>query len=208
MSGLAWNGRVYAFEPSSRNMMFLRNNIVSNHVSNVSTFENALWDGPGELQSFHVEELAGCSFVVGHSDESGLQKLKSVVTQPWMDEIVLHRHCDRVECLRLDDFMRENRLQRLDFVKLDAEGAEIAVINGSAETIRRYPPNLLTEFNPACMKQYFGHDPRSYFELLSSLYPNIFLIENTGALTAVHSYPWLAQRVEVGKSWEDLFCCF
>jgi hypothetical protein len=113
-----------------------------------------------------------------------------------------------VECLALDDFMAESDLDRLDFIKLDAEGAEIHIVTGAIETIGRHHPRLLTEFNPACMKEYFGQDSREYFELLRSIYPQISVIESAGTLTPLFTYASLAERIETGKGWEDLFCSF
>jgi len=42
----------------------------------------------------------------------------------------------------LDDFVAERGLLRVDFVKMDIEGAEPAVLRGAAETLRRHRPRL------------------------------------------------------------------
>ena len=44
MSDLASKGAVFAFEPSSRNATFLRENLARNSRSNVTVFQNALFD--------------------------------------------------------------------------------------------------------------------------------------------------------------------
>jgi FkbM family methyltransferase len=48
-----------------------------------------------------------------------------------------------VPVLRLDDWARENDLTRLDVVKLDIEGGEIAALSGAAHTLTRLQPRAL-----------------------------------------------------------------
>ena len=44
--------------------------------------------------------------------------------------------------LSLDDFVAENRIQRVDLIKMDIEGAELNTLKGAVETIKRYRPKL------------------------------------------------------------------
>lgn len=48
-----------------------------------------------------------------------------------------------VPVVRLDDWAREHDLDRLDVVKLDVEGAEIAALTGAARTLKRLQPRAL-----------------------------------------------------------------
>jgi len=207
MSALAGRGHVYAIEPSSLNVGYLRENLITNNATNVTLFQRALWDKECQADLFHVEELAGCSFIEIEGDgRSAFDRIKSVVTQPWMNESTLHCRHERINCQRLDDFASEVGLDRLNWIKLDAEGAEAAVLTGGLNTISHHRPGLITEFNPACMIQYFRQQPSEYFELLMRLYPVISLIEETGELTQISDYPFLAERLDKGKGWVDLLC--
>lgn len=209
MSGLASDGHVYAFEPSQSNAAYLRQNLAANRVSNVTVVEKAVWDGRGELEIFHIDELAGCSFLEADGDSgSGLRKIRSIVRQPWMDEIELHTHRDPVACVSLDEFAAETGMQKLDFIKMDVQGAEIPALTGGAETIARFRPRMIAELAPQCMKVCFGHEIRDCFDLLTRLYPSLCLIEETGSLSSVPDYDWLAERLARGKGWEDLYCSF
>ena len=40
---------------------------------------------------------------------------------------------------RLDNYIRKNDLSRVDFVKMDVEGAELAVLKGATEFLARRP---------------------------------------------------------------------
>ena len=205
MGAIASSGHVYAFEPSSRNFGFLRQNLDGNRITNVTPSQTALWHANGEVDFFYIEELAGCAFVDVPGNRSPFNRIQSVVTQPWMNEGALHCQHERVHCQRLDDFVVESGISRLDLIKLDVEGAEISVIAGAHETLLRFRPFLVTEFNPACMRHYFDIQPSAYFEALGQIYSRISVIEESGTLTAA-DFSLLSERIESGKGWEDLFC--
>ncbi len=69
----------------------------------------------------------------------------------------------RVAEIRLDALLADRR--RIDFVKIDAEGAEEAVIAGALVTLRRDRPNLVLEFNAARAR-----DPDSLLGTLCDIY--------------------------------------
>jgi hypothetical protein len=47
-----------------------------------------------------------------------------------------------VSTIAIDDFVAERGLERLDFVKMDVEGAELNLLQGARETIARFAPKL------------------------------------------------------------------
>lgn len=47
-----------------------------------------------------------------------------------------------VPTLSIDDMVKEKNLERVDFIKMDIEGAEVPALVGAKETIRRYKPKL------------------------------------------------------------------
>ena len=48
----------------------------------------------------------------------------------------------------IDAVVRELGLNRLDVIKVDVEGAEVLVIRGARETLRRFHPKLVMEVIP------------------------------------------------------------
>lgn len=59
------------------------------------------------------------------------------------------------------------RPDRLDFLKIDAEGSEGMVLRGAQETLRRLHPIIHLEFNPFVLKD-FGDSPESIVEFIQS----------------------------------------
>jgi hypothetical protein len=68
----------------------------------------------------------------------------------------------------LDDFVAEHAIDRLDFIKVDTEGAEINVLTGAADTIRRFRPGMFIEVNPEALARY-GHRPEELRETIREL---------------------------------------
>ncbi len=46
---------------------------------------------------------------------------------------------------RLDDYVTENKISKVDFIKIDVEGHEFHVLKGAIETLRKFKPVLLIE---------------------------------------------------------------
>lgn len=77
---------------------------------------------------------------------------------------------DGPQTLAIDDLVQRQHLSRIDFIKMDIEGAELPALHGAAETIKCFRPKLaisvyhrLTDFfeipefldSPQCGYQFF-----------------------------------------------------
>ena len=47
-----------------------------------------------------------------------------------------------INCISIDDFVIENKIDKIDFITLDTEGAEIDILMGAVNTIKRFKPKL------------------------------------------------------------------
>lgn len=117
------NGFVFAFEPNPIAFEALELNMI--RLMNVLTFPIAL----GNEDSFH----AG---VVLDRNNIGASRLSFTELADIPD----------VEVARLDQIMTMLP-NRLDFIKIDAEGWEPLILDGAVETIRRFRPAMLIEVN-------------------------------------------------------------
>ena len=77
-------------------------------------------------------EIARGSAVSGHLQEGPVEE----------DAPEEEGHCS-VAVESLDGFVHRQRIRRLDLVKMDVEGAELQVLDGASETLRRLRPDLL-----------------------------------------------------------------
>jgi hypothetical protein len=59
-------------------------------------------------------------------------------------------------------------VKRLDFLKVDIEGAEMLFLNGARDTLRKFKPTLLMEVD-GCLTEAFGVKPREIFDFISGI---------------------------------------
>jgi FkbM family methyltransferase len=107
-------GKVIAFEPLPRNLVYLNRHMKMNHCPNVTIYQYAVSDNTGEA-CFNASSNPS----MGHLSEGGEIKVKTVA----LDELILLRDISPPEVL-----------------KIDVEGAEDRVLKGAEHTINRHKP--------------------------------------------------------------------
>jgi FkbM family methyltransferase len=157
---LAPRGRHHAFEPIPHLAAELRR-----LFPGVAVHEAAASDRTGEAEFHHVVTNAGYS---------GLRRR----TYARPDERV---ELIRVRLCRIDDVFPED--QRVDFVKIDVEGAELEVLRGATRTLRRWSPHVVFEHGLGASDHY-GTTPEAIHRLLAGeLGLSIFDMEGAGPLS-------------------------
>jgi FkbM family methyltransferase len=124
--------RVLSFEPNPDVFPVLESNCKLNNV-NVELHRCALADQVG-MASLQVAQ---------QSTDSGLSTLGTKVTRFTSPRSV------PVEVRTLDSL----NLPRVDFIKIDTEGCEPAVLRGATETIKRCRPSMLLEYCDENLRQ-------------------------------------------------------
>lgn len=114
-------GKVYSFEFLPENLaIFERNMSLNPELSQrINLIRKPLWSKAGEQL-----------FVEGRGPGT------RVVSNPRL------RDATRVETITIDEMVRNQKLARVDFIKMDIEGAELESLRGAEETIRRFRPKL------------------------------------------------------------------
>jgi FkbM family methyltransferase len=121
-------GRVYAFEPDPFSHALLQLNVRINRLENVVINCLALGERPGTSSFFRCTD-------------SAFNSLKDTARQAVSSVIEVH-------VTTLDEFVVANNVSRVDFVKVDVEGAEGLVLAGAKRLLQdsaRRPRMLLLE---------------------------------------------------------------
>jgi FkbM family methyltransferase len=114
-------GKVYSFEFLPENLEIFRRNMDMNpaFARNIELIQNPVWS-VSDVQLF-VEANGPGTQVVPSSKNPGATK---------------------VSTLSIDDLAQAKHIEKLDFIKMDIEGAELQALIGAENTIRRFRPKL------------------------------------------------------------------
>lgn len=157
---LAPHGTHIAFEPLPHQAKQL-----CERFPGVQVIEAAVSDAGGETTFFHT---------LGDDAYSGLKRTDGAPNITGVQEI-------KVKLLRLDDALPANYM--VDVLKIDVEGAELAVLRGATETLKRCRPTVIFEFQKERAISY-GDSPAPYFDLLCrELGYTLFRVDGVGPLT-------------------------
>jgi FkbM family methyltransferase len=85
-----------------------------------------------------------------------------------------------VEQITVDRLVSDQGLERVDFIKLDIEGHELAALQGATETIRAHHPVLVAELNPFCLWRYGRTLPQDLVQWIRAEYPHTWSIDEHG----------------------------
>jgi FkbM family methyltransferase len=164
---VGWNGRVIAIEPSPRECERLKRHLRLNRCSNTELAPCALGENPGEADLYLVD---------------GFQDWCNSLRPPAVDEPI---RTVRVSVRRLDDVLEELGVSKVDFLKLDVEGAELSVLHGAMKLLQREPrPAILAEVQDIRTEPW-GYAAREIIQLLICMDYRWFAIAAKGALLPI-----------------------
>jgi FkbM family methyltransferase len=107
-------GQVVAFEPMKDNLDYLRSHIQLNRLENVNVLDVAVANKSGEMRfNPHPDRLQGCL------DTTGSQVVCSTT---------------------LDDYVNSPGARPPNFLKIDVEGGEGAILRGAMDVLSKYRP--------------------------------------------------------------------
>jgi FkbM family methyltransferase len=162
------DGRVYSFEPEPRNFGFLKKNIELNDYSQVTPNQKAVANEPGTVK------LYICHYDTGHhtiNQYGGIESYNLTKQEAPKDYV-------EVEKVALDDYLKD-KVDHVDFIKMDVEGAEVLALRGMDKIIRGNKDiKMLVEFFPLLIKE-MGDSPEELIKKLLDDYGfSMYVIED------------------------------
>jgi FkbM family methyltransferase len=114
-------GKVFSFEFIKDNLDIFNKNIKLNPDKRdiIELVERPLW-------SFSETEFSA----VGSGAGSRLSNIKE------------NENAQLYKTISIDDFVAKNKIEKINFIKLDIEGAELEALKGAIKTIEKYKPQL------------------------------------------------------------------
>jgi FkbM family methyltransferase len=123
------SGRVIAVEPNPETASLLRESVALNgHAGRTRIVDKALSDATGTAWLFSPNSEPKNATVVGQPNMPGGRTFE-------------------IPTVALDDIALDG--PRVDLVKIDAEGAEMSIVQGMRRLIERDRPMIVLEFNPS-----------------------------------------------------------
>jgi FkbM family methyltransferase len=126
LPALALGAKVYAFSPEHEYPLIRKNIELNGFGNSCSTFNIGLYDKLGYFKTDTTE----------FTTENRTKENEGNWTGWW------------ILVTTLDKFVHDAFFdKRIDFLKIDAEGAELLVLKGGIETIKKYKPKMLLELH-------------------------------------------------------------
>ena len=166
---------IYSFEPNKHIFKTFENNIKLNKkVSNyIKYFEKALGNSNSTVDLLLNKENSGGSRIIDSSSD-----------------LISQENSSTVEQIKLDDFIEINNINFVDFIKIDVEGFEPFVLDGSTRTLEKFKPDLYIEISP----EWFKELGRSSSDLLNSLESMgyVIFVDRTHSLRKLNEFDKLS----------------
>ena len=149
------SGKVYSFEPDPTNFEILKKNILVNKHENVILENKAVSNKEGNLKLYLSTENNG---------------MHRIYPSKWCKESI------DINSIKIDNYFNKN--QKIDFIKLDIEGAEYDALLGM-ESIIQNNENIVIfiEFVPTSLEEH-GTNPEKVIDFFINHKFKIFKINN------------------------------
>jgi FkbM family methyltransferase len=120
--------QIIAFEPADKYRNLLIQNIGENEIKNVMIYEYFL--GNSDEEQFTLHLTSASASVIKNASPSfpsvGKQKVKAIT---------------------LDSFMVNQKINNIDFLKVDTDGFDLFVLQGAEKCLNLFRPKLMVEFS-------------------------------------------------------------
>ncbi|HYC49719.1 MAG TPA: FkbM family methyltransferase [Gemmatimonadaceae bacterium] len=151
-------GHLYAFEPIPRTFATLQYNVRLNALQSCTTLSNVGLGDAEQQVEFYLPKVTG----------SVAASQKPLFEQQENEKVT-------AKIVRLDEFIAQKGIKRLDLLKCDIEGAELLMLRGGMDSIARFRPVIFLELLRKWSKVY-GYHPNDVIALLAKVGYQCFAI--------------------------------
>ena len=130
-------GVIIGFEPDEKNFRKAERNLDLNNFGNVELYRNGLGAETATVKLFKVNPANQGMNRIFDDRETSIEKDLAY---------------EKIEIIRLDDFVNEHQVDRIDLIKIDVEGYEFKVLQGAEQSLLRYRPILFIELDDENLK--------------------------------------------------------
>jgi len=174
------NGLVLAFEPIKKTRDRLTENV--SNIESVKVLPYAISDKVGEFPMFIPGSTHGQASLRKHSDPE------------WGEEGSIYT--ENVRCSPLGQLDDIKYLDKIDFMKVDVEGAELEVLKGAQDMLKIDHPVLHLEIEERWMNS-FGYGPSEIESFLRRIGYNAFM---------TYDREWITLKSLVGIGSVNIVC--
>ncbi len=143
-------GKLYSFEPTPTTFALLQQTIrINGAQGHIQPVQAAVANQKGKV-----------TFYLGEGD---INVSNSIVAHPERE-----RKGYEVPMIALDEFVRENNTGRIDFMKIDAEGAEMSVLKGARMILSEHRPICILGMHPNSIVK-FGDSAKGIWDFVHEM---------------------------------------
>ncbi len=149
IAAMQTTGKVYCFEPIPETFKKLSDNTNLNGFKNIS-LNNLAFSEKKQILTFYYSPT-----------QTGASSSRNITER----EDIVKLECDSIS---VDDFVHENNISKVSFIKCDVEGAELFVYQGATGTLTEHKPIVFTEMLRKWSAK-FGYHPNDIISLFTKL---------------------------------------
>jgi len=187
------DGKVFSFEPTKKAYKRLQEHYSHLRPQNVYIYNYAI----GEKNGF-------CQMAIpSEKDEIGV-----LISNDFRAHFSIKNEDDcsveEVTVKTLDSFVKEQKIQNLNFIKCDVEGSELQVFKGGHDSLIRFMPIVLCEIEERNLN-YFGEKMQDIFLYFKSIDCLSFYLNNDRLIELKNSHSLNNYEIEKGGYVNNFF---
>jgi len=189
MTQVAPDARIYAFEPSAFTFQVLKTLMAWHGISRrVTAIHAAVSDKPGELILVTPKKMSGR---MGRAYAFLAETAPNGPARPDLEDQGMDLQPTPV--VTLDGYCAEHGIERVDFIRMDIEGAEQRALEGASGILDRDRPHVLLEIHPTMLAARFGGSAEAVVEMFKARGYRMFALNGDRLeerTTVVDDLPW------------------